>query len=405
MHPVLLTLPLPDVALPVLPALLALSALGAAIALIAWRTQARDMVVVGGALALVTASLAPFYRGQVYVLGDLPIYSYGVMLCLAFVAGWVVSLGLAEREGLPREAVANCFFVTALSALAGARILYLATNPDVVVSVASVFDLRRGGLVAYGGFLGGLLGSVGYLRVARLPLWAWADAASVAVAAGLAITRVGCYLFGCDFGRPLAASAPGWLRAAGTFPRWEAMPGSPAWAQHVNQGRLPLEAQASLPVHPTQLYEALVGAGLCALLWRLHRRRGFSGQVFLSFALAYGSARFLLEFLRDDVERGAFGPAMGAVGWWVLGIAIVALAAQAGPVWSSFAGRARVRALAACIAVCALLLGLGWLAAPNEALQLSTSQWIALASAPLAAGYWRVRARRPSTSYEPVSST
>jgi phosphatidylglycerol:prolipoprotein diacylglycerol transferase len=91
-------------------------------------------------------------------LHSIPIHSYGVMLGLSLVVGWYLTLGLAEKDGLPKETLANCYVVTALSAVFMARVLYFVTNPGEFKSILEFFALWRGGLVAYGGFIGGLLG-------------------------------------------------------------------------------------------------------------------------------------------------------------------------------------------------------------------------------------------------------
>jgi phosphatidylglycerol:prolipoprotein diacylglycerol transferase len=178
-----------------------------------------------------------------------------------------------------------------------------------------VFNLRTGGMVAYGGFLGGFIGSFAYLRWKGLPLIPWADVAVPSLASGLLITRIGCYMYGCDFGRPLSENAPGVLKKLGSFPRWAegTLPegaGSPAWAQHVRERGLPVEADYSLPVHPTQLYEALLGGTLLVILLVMRKHQRFRGQIFLSFTLMYGAARFCLELIRDDLERGNIPPAL-----------------------------------------------------------------------------------------------
>lgn len=247
--------------------------------------------------------------------GTLPLYSYGVMLGLSFIVGWYLTLGLAEREGLPREIMANCYVVTALSAVVASRLLFVVTNLESFDSIGEVFEVRSGGMVAYGGFLGGFLGSWAYLRWKGLPLIPWADVAVPSLASGLLITRIGCYLYGCDFGRPLSDGAPAFLKKLGTFPRWgeeiaDASAGSPAWTQHLAEGRIDAESTASLPVHPTQLYESLLGAALLAMLLVARRYQRFRGQIFLYFTFAYGVARFSLEFLRDDRERGDIPPAL-----------------------------------------------------------------------------------------------
>ena len=76
------------------------------------------------------------------------------------------------------------------------------------------FSSTHRGLVAYGGFIGGLIGSWAFLAPKKIRLLAWADDAVPSLASGLLITRIGCYLFGCDFGKGLADSAPRWLEIA-----------------------------------------------------------------------------------------------------------------------------------------------------------------------------------------------
>ncbi len=104
--------------------------------------------------------------------------------------------------------MANNYVVTAIAAVAGARILYILTNLQEFDSLGSMFAMRRGGLVAYGGFLGGFAGSFFFLRRHKIPLLPWADVAVPSLASGLMITRIGCYLFGCDFGQPLKERRP-----------------------------------------------------------------------------------------------------------------------------------------------------------------------------------------------------
>lgn len=251
--------------------------------------------------------------------GEIPIYSYGVMLGLSLIVAWyfIMYVG-SKREGLDKELMANCFIVTAIAGIVGSRILYILTNLDDFETPASWFSARTGGLVAYGGFLGGFAGSLAYLRTKRVPILVWSDVVTPALASGLFFTRIGCWLYGCDFGKPLAGDAPGFLKSLGTFPRWDfatdglacaqEVHGSPAWVQHVRAHDLSDAATASLPVHPTQLYESLAGLvifGVALLVWR---RRKFRGQVTFAVVGLYAIWRFFVEMYRDDPERGfAFG--------------------------------------------------------------------------------------------------
>ncbi len=323
--------------------------------------------------------------------GEIPIFSYGVMLGVSFVVGWYMTLWLAERDGLDRETMANCFVVTALGAVVGARLLYVATNLDEFDSFAALLALRNGGMVAYGGFLGGFGGSWLYLRRKRLPLIPWADVAVPSLASGLLVTRIGCYLFGCDFGAPLPEDAPQWLRRAGTFPRWVEAPmadtGSPAWAQHVHDRLVEPTSSASLPVHPTQLYESLLGLLLLVTLLRLLPRRRFVGEAFLRFTMLYGFGRFCLELLRADDERGALPLSAPSHVLYGVAFAVFAAAWWAGPSLGVSSPRirsmSRVLAFGPAIGSCVLLWPTSF--APLAMARLSTSQTIGLATTACAA--------------------
>lgn len=246
--------------------------------------------------------------------GPQPIYSYGVLLGLSLIAGYQVAVRVgARKDGLHEDALGGAYLVAALCGIAGARLLYVLENRErFAESGASWFDVTSGGVTAYGGFLGGLIGAAGYLAYRRASLAAFADAAAPALALGTILTRVGCYLYGCDFGTPLGEGAPGFLKALGTFPRWQyeelGIFGSPAFLHHVDVYGLDRDAIASLPVHPTQLYEALAAAVLLGVTLAVLRARRFRGQAILVLAMGYGAARFAFEYLRDDPERGeAFG--------------------------------------------------------------------------------------------------
>jgi phosphatidylglycerol---prolipoprotein diacylglyceryl transferase len=397
MHPILFRVPLPGWTIPLFPTLLGVALLAVVIALIGWRKRAIDLLAIGGA-ATIAAGMAAFsFRGQDYTLAPLPIYSYGAMLCLSIIIGWFLTLGLAEKDGLPRETMANCYFVTALSALVGARLLYVLTNLHEFQAFTDLFALRRGGLVAYGGFLGGFVGALVYLRRNKLRLMPWADVAVPSLALGLVVTRLGCYLFGCDFGKPLAAGAPSWLAKLGTFPRWPEGTvsdgaGSPAFIQHVNERGLSPDATASLPVHPTQIYESVAGLLLFALVFLVRKKQRFRGEVFLAFTFGYGLFRFLIETVRDDLERRMWGPHVAE--HLLVPLALIAFGAAFayGPARAiALAGRRRAAQAAALLPAFvsfALLNPASF--APDNPVQLSTSQWIALLTA-LASGFaWSV---------------
>jgi phosphatidylglycerol:prolipoprotein diacylglycerol transferase len=225
-----------------------------------------------------------------------PIYSYGVMLTTALVVGWFLAMRLASNDGIRQEDAGAIYMWTAVWAIVGARLLYVITQPHEFSGPIDVVMLNRGGLVAYGGLLGGFFASWYGCWRRKIELLRWADVSAPSVILGTAITRIGCLLFGCDYGK--LSDVPWAIR----FPK-----NAPAWKDHVSLHGLSPEAAWSLPVHPTQLYEVLVGLGVFGLLMLLRRVRKFSGEVFLGWVLGYGILRPIIEIYRGDDDRGNVG--------------------------------------------------------------------------------------------------
>jgi phosphatidylglycerol---prolipoprotein diacylglyceryl transferase len=413
MHPILFRIPLPHLPLKLWWALVGVAAIAAVFAALALRRRDRSGVLWAFGVAAAAGAAGYYWRTVSYEAANVPIYAYGVMLGLSLVVGWYLTLPLAERDGLPKETMANCYVVTALAALAGSRILYALTNPEEFKQASDLFALRNGGLVAYGGFIGGLLGSWAFLQPKKIRLLAWADDAVPSLASGLMITRIGCYLFGCDFGKRLSDGAPGWLKTLGTFPHWAqgtlaSGDGSPAFVRHLDQVRgTPLEAElhklnSSFPVHPTQLYESLVGLGLLVLLLWQRRYTRFRGQVFFLFVFAYGFLRFLLELWRDDVERGNYGPTLDAHVYIPLCLLLMGIGFVFGISLGIVNKRARTaaRVLAFVPPVVAYLAMRPASFAQTVPYQLSTSQLIGLLSALVVsffyARFWEQARKNPS---------
>jgi prolipoprotein diacylglyceryl transferase len=231
-----------------------------------------------------------------------PIYAYGVMLATSLIVGWFLAMRLASQDGVPQQEAGTIYMWTAVWSIIGSRILWFITDTGKHESIFDLFKIQQGGLVAYGGMIGGFLASWYGCYKRKIPLLKWADVAAPSVVLGTAITRIGCFLFGCDYGA--RSDLPWAVRFPGPGPL--APHGSPAWQHHVQDFHLPETAAWSYPVHPTQIYESLVGLFLFASLMLIRRYRRFSGQVFLGWVLGYGILRPLIETVRDDEDRGVY---------------------------------------------------------------------------------------------------
>lgn len=233
-----------------------------------------------------------------------PIYSYGVMLGTSMIVGWFLAMRLARNDGIPQEHAAAIYMWTAVWSIIGARVLYSIVNYKEMEGPLDFFKVWKGGLVAYGGMIGGFLASWYGCHRKNIPLLRWADVAAPSVVLGTAITRVGCLLFGCDYGK-VAETLP-WAIRFPKHPPLKANP-SPAWQDHLDHGRVTADALFSQPVHPTQVYEMLAGLFLFGLMMLVRKYRRFSGQVFVTWVIGYGILRPIIEIYRDDKQRGGVG--------------------------------------------------------------------------------------------------
>lgn len=404
MHPILFTLPLPTLDFPLLPALVALALVGVCVAAYAEWHKARAMTVFGAALAG-TASYASFsLAGQRITLAAVQVPAWGGLLGLWLLLAWRLCAASAERSGLDRRWIGDCFVVAALCALVMARLAYVATSGGVAPDL-DLFALRQGGLSGMAALLGALAGAAWFAKHHKVSFWRWLDASAPSLALGAALIRIGCYLEGCDFGLPQAADAATWRRALGSFPRWgdpDAAPvfGAPAWTAQVKSGLLAPEHTHSLPVEPVQLYEALAALVLLGLVWYLEPRRRFHGQLGLVLLFGYALVRFVLEALRGDLDRGVFGPHLEPAIYLPLGLLLFSSAFAYGPGTSFRRNRTRIASIALSTVPAALAAVLA--RGAGEPAQLSLTQWLCPPLAFAAAHAWLRRTANVSAGAAPT---
>jgi phosphatidylglycerol:prolipoprotein diacylglycerol transferase len=217
------------------------------------------------------------------------LHSFSLMMLLACFGAFGITLWRARREGIDPEAVYGLATWLFSGGIIGARAMYLVQHPEALQHAGDVFKIWQGGIVFYGCILGGLIGSILYWVRHPFPFGPMADAVAPALAVGIALGRIGCFLNGCCFGAVTACPL------AVTFPA-----GAPAWLQHVHFGLLPPTAPRSLPLHPTQLYAALDGLVLLGLLTWFYPRRRRDGEVMALLMVTYPVLRFWNESLRND---------------------------------------------------------------------------------------------------------
>jgi prolipoprotein diacylglyceryltransferase len=141
---------------------------------------------------------------------NVPIFGFGAMLFVAFLACTWVATRRARRVGIPAELIQDLAIWLFIGGLLGARIVFLTMDQRPASLVDFFWQLPRiwdGGIVLYGSILGGLVAYAGFylyslhFRKYRIPTLRLADVLAPTVALGIAIGRLGCFLNGCCYGQ------------------------------------------------------------------------------------------------------------------------------------------------------------------------------------------------------------
>jgi len=222
-----------------------------------------------------------------FTVGSLRFPTYGVVMVLAILAAICTILRLGRREGLDSSQLLDFSTWLLLVGLVGAKVLmilsdwsYYRQNPGEIFSRST---LLAGGAF-YGGLIAAALFAVWYVRLHHLPFWKVVDVYSPAVSLGLGVGRIGCFAAGCDYGKP-------------TNSAWGVVFTSPI--AHEVSG-VPL----GIPLYPTQPIMSLASLSIFGiLLWR-YSRKSRDGEIFVLYLALYAVARFFIEFLRGDEDRG-----------------------------------------------------------------------------------------------------
>ena len=248
-------------------------------------------------------------------LGPVEITGYGLMMMVAFLmGGWLIAIEL-KRRGLAEDYAADAVAAAVIGGIIGAKLWYVAVTQDM----HALFS--RGGLVWYGGFIGGTAAVILNGWRLKVPLRWTMQLVAPALPAAYALGRIGCFLVNDDYGRPTE------LPWAVKFPH--GLPPSTAASMEQLFG-IPVppgtDPSTVLAVHPTQIYEAILMLAAFMWLWTLRKSDRPIGWIFGVYLVIAGVERFLIEILRakDDRFLGPFTLAqltsviLVAIGIWVM---------------------------------------------------------------------------------------
>jgi phosphatidylglycerol---prolipoprotein diacylglyceryl transferase len=253
---------------------------------------------------------------------------FGIAVLLAFLIAQIVCERELARRGHDTEAAAvgDVLFAALLGTMIGAKLYY------VVVVSHNIHDLwSRGGFVFWGGFMGSVALCAFTIKWKGLSFVRFADVAGIAIAAGYAVGRTGCWAVGDDYGKPYSGPL------AVAFPQG-APPSTVAEMQAQFHVSFPAGTNPNdvVSVYPTQLFEVAMGMLMFGILWRMRDHKHAEGWLFGVWAVLAGIERFIVEFFRakDDRLSWTMGLSVAqviAVGMVFVGFAVMAARRNPGP--------------------------------------------------------------------------
>ncbi|MGB6648660.1 MAG: prolipoprotein diacylglyceryl transferase [Bacteroidota bacterium] len=275
-----------------------------------------------------------------FEIGPVKVYSYGLMLGIAFLLGsYILTLELKRKKLDPAMGSTITIF-SVVFGIAGAKLLFLIEEWDAFLKGPLGMAFSPGGLTWYGGFIVAMTVVFFYIRskkISFLKIW---DCLAVALIIAYGVGRIGCHLSGDgDYGTPTKLPW-GTIYSQGTAkptymlkPYFERHPDErEAWDYDslrvipVGVDRLGhrfTRFDEVCTLHPTPVYELFLGIIGFLFLWILRKRPFPDGKLFMIYLMTASVFRFSIEFMRLN-PRILFGlteAQLFAIGLFLTGLA------------------------------------------------------------------------------------
>ncbi len=259
---------------------------------------------------------------RLFQIGPFTVYGYGLMLALGFIAGSYLLVHEFKRRKIDPNIANNITLIALIAGVAGSKILFLIENWSSFIIDPFGMAFSPTGLTFYGGFILAAVSIYIYGRKKGISFFIIGDAIAPGMMLGYGIARIGCHLAGDgDYGFPTTLPW-GTDYSNGTYPPSAAFKDFPEITSRFPGGIVP----NTIPCHPTPVYEFIICACMCWILWRMRKKTTPAGKLFMIYLVFAGFERFTIEFLRPN-PRIVFGLSeaqliafilmvIGLTGWW-----------------------------------------------------------------------------------------
>ena len=235
--------------------------------------------------------------GPINIFGfqfDLVIYSFGLMLVLAFYSCYFFLNYDLKLLGYDEKLASDIIFWSALGGVVGAKLYYLLENIDKVIIDPSGMIFSGSGLVFLGGLGGSTFAVTIVLKFYNVAWLKFANIIAPLIFLGYAIGRIGCFLVGDDYGIP---SKVPW---AVSFENGIPPTTSDVFERYYPWINISAFEEGLLKVHPTQIYEACICIMLFIIIWKFRQNPKIKSKLFFLYLILAGIERFFIEFIRTN---------------------------------------------------------------------------------------------------------
>lgn len=230
---------------------------------------------------------------ELFNIGPFTVYSYGLMLGIAFITASYFLTKEVERKKLDPVLATNITLLAIIFGIVGAKLFHLFENWKDFLNNPVDMAFSPGGLTFYGGLIFAIIAIWIYMKRKNIPFPVIADVAAPSLALAYGIGRIGCHFAGDgDYGIPTTLPW-GTNYENGTVPPSHMFRGSEIASAYPN-GIVP----DNTPLHPTPIYEFLVAVIIFSILWKLRKKEWSDGKLFMFYLVFSGTSRLLVEFIR-----------------------------------------------------------------------------------------------------------